>query len=390
LPSQERRSSTPADARDALAVVRHIYGAALDPTADLWNTMLADVAGFFDVRFSAAVGIHKTSDRLAVLGLIGFDGATVESAFRRFGLQSDPLYCAGLRLPAGATFVDGEVLSAEDCQRSPYYGMIAADHELNHHLAGVVRNDATTFALLSFWRPAGGGGFTSDERDMLTWFMPHFAQASQIRDHLTVAARDGRERKPLEPLLSRESRRGLVVLDAEGQVLLANAEARRILESGRTLALARNRLTAADEPLRQAFEKARLESLAGEASPVAILRGPRNGGGLGHEIQVMPAARPAGFDPLPPGSATLVALIDPSSYYRLPPGRLRALGLSGAEARLCEALVRSGSLTRAAAEIGIAHGTARSHLKTIFGKLGVSTQIELVQALVSGLNYGES
>lgn len=357
----------------------------MDPSTGLWDTILADVADFFGVDFAGAVGLEKVSDRMAVLGLIGFDTRIVESAFRRFGLQSDPLYMAALRLPPGRTFIDGEAFPVADGRGSPFYGVVAAADGLDHHLAGVVRNDATTFAMLSLWRPGGSGGFTGEEREILAWFMPHFAQASQIRDRLTAAVRDSRGPKPLDTLLSRESRRGLVVLDAEGQVLLANAEARRILDSGRTLVLVRNRLTAADEPLRQAFERARLDSLAAATAPTAILRGPRNGEGIAHEIQVTPAARPAGFDPLPPGAATLVALIDPATYFHLPPERLRALGLTGAEARLCEALVRSGSLPRAAAELGIAHGTARSHLKTIFNKLGVSTQIELVQALVSGL-----
>lgn len=88
---------------------------------------------------------------------------------------------------------------------------------------------------------------------------------------------------------------------------------------------------------------------------------------------------------LPPGAATIATITDPVATLRLPPGRLRALGLTVAEARLCEALLQTGSLTRAAARAGIAHGTARSHLKVIFAKLGVTTQIELVQVLVAGI-----
>jgi len=154
---------------------------------------------------------------------------------------------------------------------------------------------------------------------------------------------------------------------------------------GDCIEIIHNRVVAIDPTLRNALERARVASL--QARPDAhppILRAPRTGGGLPCEIQVLPAAGRPRAELLPPGAASVVLLTDPVSFFRPSRQRLRALGLTVAEARLCEALLRSGSLPRAATETGIAHGTARSHLKAIFAKLGVSSQIELVQALVSG------
>jgi DNA-binding CsgD family transcriptional regulator len=70
--------------------------------------------------------------------------------------------------------------------------------------------------------------------------------------------------------------------------------------------------------------------------------------------------------------------------FNVPAARLRQdFGLTLAEARLCEALVRTGSLSDAACASRIGMNTARSHLKGIFAKLGVSSQLHLLQRLAA-------
>jgi DNA-binding CsgD family transcriptional regulator len=84
---------------------------------------------------------------------------------------------------------------------------------------------------------------------------------------------------------------------------------------------------------------------------------------------------------LPPTAAFMVAISDPKSLGGLSDQRLRDFGLTGAEARLCQALIRTGSLLHAADELRISRSTARSHLKNIFAKLGVTSQVQLVTRL---------
>ena len=56
-------------------------------------------------------------------------------------------------------------------------------------------------------------------------------------------------------------------------------------------------------------------------------------------------------------------------------------GLTGREAVLAAALVRTTRLDAAAAECGMALNTARNHLQAIFVKTGTCGQAELVQLL---------
>lgn len=386
MPSRGERRSTPANARDALAVVQHLYAVAMDPAASLWDAVISDLADFFSVEVASGTAVDKATGRVSVLGLVGFDRHIVESAYRRFGVESDPLFAAATRQPANATFRDGVVLPPEDMVRSPYYNMLPRPTAIDRHLCGILRNDAGAFMAVVFWRPGDSDGFTPQEEETLGWLMPHIRQAAEIRERV-AAANAGVKAAPVDAGVGflDDPRRGAVVLDAEGRVLLTNGPASRMAAPGGCIEVVRNRLTAADPALRQALERARLATLQPRPSVhPPILRAPRVGGGLPCEIQMLPASSRPDAGLLPPGAATVVLLTDPVSFFRPSRQRLRALGLTIAEARLCEALLRSGSLPRAAAETGIAHGTARSHLKAIFAKLGVSSQIELVQALVSG------
>lgn len=58
-----------------------------------------------------------------------------------------------------------------------------------------------------------------------------------------------------------------------------------------------------------------------------------------------------------------------------------SLGLTAAETELVRWMQMGRSLKDAASELGIAHNTARNHLKSIFGKLGVNRQTDLVRLL---------
>ncbi|MEZ5828253.1 MAG: LuxR C-terminal-related transcriptional regulator [Hyphomicrobiales bacterium] len=59
----------------------------------------------------------------------------------------------------------------------------------------------------------------------------------------------------------------------------------------------------------------------------------------------------------------------------------RAFGLTPAELRLAEALVRGTSLKDYAEQVGIAEGTARVQLKAVFAKTNTHRQAELVSLL---------
>lgn len=103
---------------------------------------------------------------------------------------------------------------------------------------------------------------------------------------------------------------------------------------------------------------------------------------LGEESAALLLALPGGVGPV---VATLRATADGYGLTFMPPQAeipdLGRLGLTPAESRLANALRRSTGLKDAAAALGISAHTARNQLASIFVKLGVNRQSDLIRIL---------
>ena len=58
-------------------------------------------------------------------------------------------------------------------------------------------------------------------------------------------------------------------------------------------------------------------------------------------------------------------------------------GLTPAEARMASAIVDGGGVASAARALNLSSNTAKYHLKAVFGKVGVSTQVQLVRRVMA-------
>lgn len=75
-----------------------------------------------------------------------------------------------------------------------------------------------------------------------------------------------------------------------------------------------------------------------------------------------------------------VIISDPLTKERVDPERLAiALGITPSEARVVHGLVEGGNVEDAAKAAGVSLSTARTYLKNVFSKTGVSRQAELVR-----------
>jgi DNA-binding CsgD family transcriptional regulator len=120
------------------------------------------------------------------------------------------------------------------------------------------------------------------------------------------------------------------------------------------------------------------------AAPMRPIRLPAGGGRSPYELLLIPVTDGVQRAILPPSAAFMAVITDPTNVSVLADQRLRGYGLTSAEARLCQALIRTGSLADAAEQLHVSASTARSHLKSVFAKFGVNSQVQLVTRLVAG------
>jgi DNA-binding CsgD family transcriptional regulator len=175
------------------------------------------------------------------------------------------------------------------------------------------------------------------------------------------------------------------VLDPDATLRHANAAAHRLLVAGDGLSIQLGRLTAGING-----DAARLRATIRAAAE------PRVTGARRALPSALPIRRSAGLPPLcatarplnsaseGPASLVLLFVVDPAAPRIASLGVLReAFGLTEQEIRVALAALRLGGLPEAAASLGIALTTARSHLQHVFDKTGTRNQVALAQMVVA-------
>lgn len=174
--------------------------------------------------------------------------------------------------------------------------------------------------------------------------------------------------------------RGAIVLDASARIIQLNQMARAFVGNG--IAIAGGRLLSTSAPANTALQKLIAGAVGRDCERANQLRS--------HLPLPRQASRPliACVSPitnLPTHfqlSKAIVTLVDPER--RLPRSEVmlvRLFNLTQAEARLAARIGSGDSLQSAASELRITHETARTVLKRVFSKAGVSRQSQLAVLL---------
>jgi DNA-binding CsgD family transcriptional regulator len=179
---------------------------------------------------------------------------------------------------------------------------------------------------------------------------------------------------------------GVALLDEGRRIGRMNAAAQRLIA-------ARDGLTSEGGVLRawKVEETAALQALVSTAAawiagdePTGTLLVSRPSGERALHVFVSPLPLASG----PPGrwpGEVAVFMIDPAEKPNPAPSILqRVYGLTPAEAKLAARLLTGKSVEEAARELGVAESTARTQLKSLFTKLDVRRQSDLVRLLLSG------
>jgi DNA-binding CsgD family transcriptional regulator len=236
----------------------------------------------------------------------------------------------------------------------------------------------------AFHRPHGTTTYGAGEVRAYRNFVRHAVRA--LRLHLTIEAEAGRQ-VALMDVFDRLATPMLIVGDA-GKIIEANQAARRLLEAARGISSAQGRLTATT-----AHERARLAALLERTGRIDAETGvPDPGGSIA--LDRAGGLRPLLIHAVPLGigssanvhaeARTLVMISDPEARP-VPPERMLAdaFGLTPAEARMARHIAAGLGVSELSETAKVTRETARTYLKRIMDKAGVSRQSELARDLAS-------
>jgi DNA-binding CsgD family transcriptional regulator len=228
------------------------------------------------------------------------------------------------------------------------------------------------------------GGIRPAESRRLALLVPHLARAIEAqRPFQLLLRRFGAVLAALDRLGL-----GVLIVREDGDVVVANREAERILDANDGLRLsARARLEATDGEtdarLRSALQRADRAARLEEAERITTLELPRRAGGEPYLADVAPL-RDHGGEIGAGFSGVLVVVVDPEHREMVSiEGLARSYGLSPTETLVCRMIAQGMTLREIAETRGVSFDTVKTQSRAIYAKTGTRNRRELVRRATS-------
>lgn len=350
-----------------------VYAAALDSA--LWKDALVAVEDF-------------TGSTGAVVDLIPLGPATRPVTFAGSFSQEDcaeyavnyqsicPRIAFAINHPEISVHFDEMVLTEAEMDRDPVYEWFGK-HGLRYFVAGHAGRTQFYQAYASLQRSRRQGHVVAEDIARFKMIQPHLANALNIADTLGTLSTHQRFSGALLDSLPQ----AVFGLANDGVLLFTNDSAERLLARGICLRANGRGLATADSSQQPEFERALASTLRDDAhSPVARLLIKRSDGGLPYAARI---SRLSISDALALVRPTVLIIVNvPEAFSGIETQGLGELyRLTPCETRLASALLHGHSLQSAAHCLGSSLETVRCHLKSVFRKVGVSRQQDLVRLL---------
>lgn len=303
------------------------------------------------------------------------------SAYREQFFSLDPF----INLPLDRVVALEDILPDDELISSDYYQHYLKPIDLFRILGVDTAEPGGMIARLRISRRGSEDGFKSSERELLEFVTPHLRRAIEIYARLNRMTAERDVYAGAVDQLSVAS----IILDEQGKLLTTNAVGRALLDQGAGLSLRDGRLMVEGREFNKELQSALTTIIKaqqnGETSVVRALRVPRPGvrSDLGLVIKPVPLSEWSEGQSSP---SAAIFISDPDlkeSTSRQVLGELFAL--TPAEANLATLLARGLSLAQVSDAQHISQHTARAQLKSIFAKMGVSRQAELVRLVLKSV-----
>lgn len=374
------------DAPEISDVIGKIYKASYKP--DFWPTALERIAKF--TNSSSAMYIYVDNELEKVNSTYYYN--VPEESIREYNEYGvDPNFGIFLeKVPLGrAAAVDHLVPDRQ--QLEAIYGetfidiIVKAD---TPHAGGVILlQDEIRTAAIALQRNKTLGVWNKEEISRLNLLVPHLKQAIAIQKEFTrLQTREQALKRGLDRLIM-----GLVLFDKELQVIYINPVAKSILEYHPAIYLQNNKIYAQNHKDTERIQKGLFKAISSndfdnpsDFSTAIGLRHP----GCATTLPVLISTIHGVFDGFEAGGRyahVVMCFSDPERSNPIEADKLAEVyELTRAEAQVAISIANGLSVEETASMNDVAVSTIRSQLKSIFRKLGINRQNELVKLLLTG------
>jgi len=380
------------DAERLSDLIGAIYDCVLDPSR--WDSTLDEIRKFLGCANVVLSSLDLRTDSFRVQKVIGIEPFWLAKAAET-GPEFAKVYHT---IPDLLTRpMDEPISPSRDGDRAAvlanrHYLEWAKPQGLIDSIAVFLMRSPERLAEFSLGRHESVGLITDREVRLLRLLAPHLRRAVTITDLIDMKSLEatsfGGALDALTP--------GVVLVAEDGTILHANRVAARMLDRGTPIAAKRGRLRAVDayatERLHRVIALAAGNESEVGASGIGIALSGRSG-----EVataHVLPLARGNVRTRLLPRA---VAAVFVASDLHLPFRRLdavaEAFGLTRAETRMLDRLLRGDSIAEAAAAMNVSVTTVKTHRSRLLSKTGTrrqATLISLVHRLVPALDSVET
>ncbi len=290
-------------------------------------------------------------------------------------------------LPEGKIVSAEDLLGKEKWLESAMYKEYLSPLGIRHLLGADISTDDGIQCQIRVTRPPEGKRFSDKDHKLISIALPHFRRAIGLHAQMDFLECERQLYSgAMERLLL-----GMVSLDQNGDIIQMNPEAQRILDEKDGIQLTSKGIKASKHSENQELQSLLQEAIAGgisdsEPSVVEAMSITRqfDRSRLGIVVRTIPMGEWSGAGKRP---AAVLFLRDPDYNSAEPIQEVvqRVFGLTRMEAALAVLLARGYTLDEAAEELNVRRNTARTHLRSIFGKTGVSRQTMLVRLLLQSV-----
>jgi DNA-binding CsgD family transcriptional regulator len=369
-------------------IIEGVYSAALEPA--LWPATVRTLREDF-ACVSAGLYIDDLKrKRLDLVHLSGIDPAYVRAYVEQYA-RNNPWSEAHALQIAGRVRTEQ---SLDEHYRRPgfyrstvYFNEWMKPQEFIHTLGTNLTADRRARTKIFLYRAGRAGPFSRSEVERFECLSKHLMNAVRVADRLGQHA--VRAEHALD-LLERLDI-GVAFLDDEGRVIEANGFAETVfaraeglrIERGAVVAAHRGDAAKVKELLRCALELHGGRTL--EVPPAVQLHAQDSSRTLQIRVIPLPPRYRDGNPFYGRSAAAMLVIADRERDSVVSADELQRLyGLTAAESRLVQWLLCGVSLRQASELMHVTYETARSYLKNVFQKTGVTRQAELVRQILNG------